>query len=310
MVLRLLSAIAYTAGETFVWYRFLPAKYEKKVTLSALILLQFCISIQGEFFAVEQISTYLLLFAEIVVQFFLFRGNLSRTHLMVFMGGLLSGVVSIVYGGAVGGIYRLIIGKNEPLWISGENLNIIGLLLTIPYILLWILLCSWFLPKVQKTLREWPLRRCKIIFGILLILEVFMSTGFGIENESNMQEYNEFYIATFLLLLLLAAILGGYLFKAIHKNVWQNCMQEQELEGQYQKYKELEELQQNLRELRHDLKNYLAAGAGGGYIRKRFFTTVKKYRKNWRRSNELYNAQNIIHDLYDCNTGIAGICCP
>lgn len=310
MILRFISVLAYTAGESFVWYKILPAKYEKQVTMSALILLAFCSSMQSEFFATERISAFLLLLAQIAVQLFLFKDNLSRTHIVVFAGGLLSALLTIIYGGVAGSLYRLAMGENTPLWISGENLNLAGLLLLLPYILLWVILCLRFLPRVQKQLKKWSLRRCKIVFGLTLIFDVCMSAGFGIEDQTDMREYAVLYSVLFFLLVLLAGILAFYLFKGIQKNMQQNRNQERILQQQYQQYKELEAVQQDLRELRHDLKNHLASGAvGGGYTRKRFSATVRKYRRNWRIDHEFHNNQDFIYGLYDCYTGFTWIYC-
>ena len=98
-----------------------------------------------------------------------------------------------------------------------------------------------------------PLKHDKPIMLLMLLFD-----------ERNRQEYVLFYFVALILVVLLSSVPVCYLLGALKKRMRQNRLMEQRLREQYLQYREIEELQQELRELRHDLRNYLAAGAGEG----------------------------------------------
>lgn len=198
-----------------------------------------------------------------------FQGDFMQKFILRSFLILVEAVVSLLFGGAVGTIYRFIAKSDEPLWISGENLAPTGLFCSLIYLGLWVIVCLGVMPHFAEKLRRWRKRVVRFLFGVCATLEIVnLCVTFSFSRFDGLSAYLFVYgiLLAVIALSSFAAII--HMIKSLRKRHAENQMLEAKMRKQYIEYQMVTLLQQEIREIHHDLKNHLAA-SGGGYIRKR-----------------------------------------
>lgn len=266
--MRFLSILAFTLAQTILYKTLFTPKFGKRITLAVTILYCFWMNFCNEFLFT---SGYVALAQVVLTAAFLqivFWGGLMRNYILYSFMGLTESVVSLLFGGCAGAVYRSLTGTEEPLWISGENLGPAGLCTLLIYLPLMVLVSCFLARRFGRCLYRWRKPVVYLLFGVCAGLEaVNVCLTFSIEKVNDFDVYLIAYGVVFSVML--AAILAGmiYMGRAARKKRAENCLLEAKIREQHLQYELVTSLQQEMREIRHDLINHLASS--GEYTGKR-----------------------------------------
>ncbi len=266
-ILRVLSVGAFTIAQTILYERLYVPKFEKWQNRAVIVLYSFWMFFCNEFLFT---NGYVALTQTVITMVFLqivFQGGLIQNYLQLNCIMIIQAAISFLFGGSVGMLYRWITGTDEPLWISGENLAPIGLFFSLIYLGLVVIACAFFVPRLMKLICRWRKSVKRILFGICLGMEIVnICLTFSFSNFEGLQGYMIAYGILLAAIVLVTLISVVYMIKSAQRKRTENRLLEAKIEEQYRQYQFVTSLQQEIREMGHDLKNYLAAS--GGYTKK------------------------------------------
>lgn len=263
--MRILSILAFTSAQTILFENLFTSKFGRKLTLAVTALYCFWMNFCNEFLftngcvAIAQ-AVVTAAFLQIV-----FWGGLVQNYILCNFMGLVEGVVSIVFGGCAGAMYRWVTGTDAPLWISGEKLGPAGFFISLIYLGIVVLACGVFVPLFASGLCGWSKTVVRLLFGACLGLEaVGIWLTFSAEGADDLDAYIIAYgiIFTMILCAMVAAVV--HMIRSAQRKWMENRLLEAKMREQHLQYEFVTSLQQEIREIRHDLINYLAASGGGG----------------------------------------------
>lgn len=263
--MRFLSILAFTLAETILYKTLFTPKFGRNITLTVTILYCFWMNFCNEFLFT---SGYVTLAQAVLTAAFLqivFQGGLIRNYIQYSFMGLTESIVSLIFGGCAGAAYRFVTGTNKPLWISGEELSFAGLCISFIYLVIVVLVSCFLVPKFVDRLYGWRKLVVYLLFAICVGLEaVNVWLTFSVEKLDDMSTYLIAYSVIFLVILF--TILAGmlYMVRSAQKKRMKNSLLEAKIHEQHLQYELAASLQQEIREIRHDLMNHLASSGGGG----------------------------------------------
>ncbi len=267
-ILRILSVIAFALAQTILYERLYTAKFGKRQSRFVIVLYSFWTSFCNEFLFT---NGYVALTQSVITLAFLqviFQGGLIQNYIKLNCMMIIQAAVSALFGGSVGMLYRLITESDEPLWISRENLVPIGFFFSLAYLGIAVSVSIFLVPKIMKKIERWKKNVMRLLFGICISMEIAnICLTFSFSNFEGLDGYMVAY--GILLVVIVCAVLIGVvcMIKSAQKKQAENHLLEVKMNEQYMQYQFVISLQQEIREIRHDLKNYLAASGGGGIPR-------------------------------------------
>lgn len=263
-ILRLLSILAFTLAQTILYKTLFTPKFGGRITLAVTVLYCFWMNFCNEFLFT---SGYAALAQAVMTAAFLqivFRGGLMKNYIQNSFMGLAESVVSLIFGGCAGTIYRLATGTDEPLWISGEELGFAGLCISFIYLAIVVLVSSFLVPRFASCLYGWRRPVVYLVFGICVGLEVVnVCLTISIEKVDDLDVYLVAYGVIFLIILLVMLAGMAHMVKSAQKKRMENRLLEAKIHEQRLQYEFAASMQQEIREIRHDLINHLASSGGG-----------------------------------------------
>ncbi len=263
-ILRVLSVGAFTIVQTILYERLYRPKFEKWQSHAVIALYSFWMCFCNEFlftngYVVLTQAVITLAFLQIVFQDGLIQNYIQLNCIMIIQTAIL-----FLFGGSIGMLYRWITGTDNPLWLFGKNLAPIGFFFLLIYLGIVVGACAFLVPRLIKMISRWRKSVLRILFGICLEMEIVnICLTFPFANFEGLQGYVVTYGILLAFIVLVTLISVVCMIKSAQRKRVENWLLEAKMEEQYMQYQFVTLLQQEIREIRHDLKNHLAASGGG-----------------------------------------------